>query len=58
MHIWVPHTALAEIDFQLDEAIGYLSIGDCDGALPNIEVLLGLSKNIPDSYTLSIGNIF
>ena len=58
MHIWVPHTALAEIDCQLDEAIGYLYIGDCDGALPNIEVLLGLSENVPSSYTLTIGNIF
>ena len=58
MHIWVPHTPLAEIDYQLDEAIGYLYIQDYAGAMPNIEVLLGLSENIPDSYTLSLGNIF
>ena len=58
MHIWVPHTPLAEIDYQLDEAIGYLYTHDYAGAMPNIEVLLGLSENIPDSYTLSLGNIF
>ena len=58
MHIWVPHTPLAEIDYQLDEAIGYLYVQDYEGAMPNIEVLLGLSENIPDSYTLSLGNIF
>ena len=58
MHIWVPHTPLAEIDYQLDEAIGHLYIQDYEGAMPNIEVLLGLSENIPDSYSLSLGNIF
>ena len=58
MHVWVPHTALAEIDYQLDEAIGYLYTDDCEGALPNIEVLLGLSENVPSSYTVTIGNIF
>ena len=58
MHIWVPHTPLAEIDYQLDEAIGYLYCKDYAGALPKIEVILGLSENIPSSYTLTLGNIF
>ena len=58
MHIWVPHTTLAEIDYQLDEAIGYLYTQDYEGALPKIEVILGLSENIPSGYTLSLGNIF
>lgn len=58
MHIWVPHTPLAEIDYQLDEAIGYLYTQDYAGALPKIEVILGLSENIPSSYTLTLGNIF
>lgn len=57
MHIWVPHTPLAEIDYQLDEAIGYLYTEDYESALPKIEVLLGLAENIPESYTLSLGNI-
>ena len=58
MHVWVPHTPLAEIDYQLDEAIGHMYIQDYAGAMPNIEILLGLSENIPDSYTLTLGNIF
>ena len=58
MHIWVPHSALSEIDYQLDEAIGYLYVREYSTALPKIEVLLGLSENIPNSYTLSLGNIF
>ena len=58
MHIWVPHTPLAEIDYQLDEAIGYLYVNDYEGALPKIEVILGLSENVPNGYTLTLGNIF
>lgn len=58
MHIWVPHTALSEIDYQLDEAIGFLYVRDYAAALPKIEVILGLSENVPNSYTLSLGNIF
>ena len=57
MHVWVPHSALSEIDYQLDEAIGYLYTHDYVTALPKIEVILGLSENVPYSYTLRLGNI-
>jgi hypothetical protein len=58
LHVWVPHTALAEIDYQLDEAIGFLYVQDYEAALPKIEVILGLSENVPHGYTLHLGNIF
>lgn len=58
MHIWVPHTSLSEIDYQLDEAIGFLYVQDYTAALPKIEVILGLSENVPYGYTLHLGNIF
>ena len=58
MHIWIPHTVLYEIDYQLDEAIGCIYTQDLEGALPKIEVLLGLSENVPKGYTLTLGNIF
>ena len=58
MHIWVPHTALAEIDYQLDEAIGFLYTEQYENALPKIEVILGLSENVPHGYTFRLGNIF
>ena len=58
LHIWVPHTALAEIDYQLDEAIGFLYVQDYEAALPKIEVILGLSENVPYGYMLKLGNIF
>ncbi len=58
MHIWIPHTALQEIDYQLDEAIGFLYVEEYTDALPKIEVLIGLSENVPMGYTFHLGNIF
>ena len=58
MHIWIPHTVLQEIDYQLDEAIGFLYVEEYKDALPKIEVLIGLSENVPRGYTFHIGNIF
>lgn len=58
LHVWVPHNALAEIDYQLDEAIGFLYVEDYAAAMPKIEVILGLSENVPLGYTLRWGNIF
>ena len=58
LHVWVPHSSLAEIDYQLDEAIGCLYTQDYQSALPVIEVILGLSENVPYGYTLKLGNIF
>lgn len=58
LHFWLPHSALQEIDFQLNEAIGFLSLDDNEGALPKIEVLIGLTDAIPHSYNFDVKNIF
>ena len=58
MHVWVAHNSLQEFDYQLDEAIGFLFVGQYNDALPKIEVLLGLSENVPHGYALSFGNVF
>lgn len=57
MHVWIPHSPLQEIDYQIDEAIGYIYVQEYSSALPKIEVLIGLSENLPKSYTFHIGNI-
>lgn len=57
MHVWIPHSPLQEIDYQIDEAIGYIYVKEYSSALPKIEVLIGLSENLPKSYTFHIGNI-
>ena len=57
LHIWLPHTAIQEIDYQLYEAVGYLYVRDYDSAMPKIEILIGMCKNIPQSYRFSLENI-
>ena len=58
LHVCLPHTALQEVDYQLDEAVGCLYVKDYDSALPKVEVLLGLSESIPHSYSFNLQNIF
>ena len=57
LHIWLPHTAILEVDYQLYEAVGCLYVEDYDSALPKIEILLGMCENIPQSYRFSWENI-
>ena len=58
LHVWLPHTVLQEIDFQMNEAVGFIYQDDYEGALPKIKVLIGLAEDIPRAYTLDLGNIF
>ena len=58
LHIWVPHNALQEINLQLDESIGYIYLQEYQNALPKLEVLIGLSESVPQSYTFGLQNIF
>jgi len=58
LHIWLPHTSILEIDYQLYEAVGYLYVRDYKSALPKIEILRGMCKNIPQSYRFSLENVF
>ncbi len=58
LHIWLPHTMLQEVDYHLDEAIGYLYNDDFSNALAQLEVAIELSEEIPRSYSLKPANIF
>ena len=58
LHVWVPHTSIENVDYQLNEAIGYLYEEKFDDALPKIEVLIEMTKKIPDSYAFRFENVF
>ncbi len=58
LHVWLPHTMLQEVDYHLDEAIGYLYNDDYANALAQLEVAVELSEEIPRSYALILQNIF
>lgn len=58
LHVWLPHTAIDTIDYQLSEALGYLYEGRFTDALPKIEVLIDMSEHIPETFKLLPENIF
>ena len=58
LHVWLPHTAIDTVDYQLSEALGYLYEGRFTDALPKIEVLIDMSENIPKTFKLLPENIF
>ena len=58
LHVWLPHTMLQEVDYHLDEAIGYLYNDDYANALAQLEVARELSLEIPRCYSIGLQNIF
>ena len=58
LHIWIPHTAIIEVNYQLDEAVGFLSSSDYNNVLPKLEVLLCICEDVPRSYSFGMENIF
>ncbi len=58
LHFWIPHTVIENVDYQLNEMLGYLYEYDYQDALPKIEILLEITKYLPKTYTLSAENIF
>lgn len=58
LHIWMPHTVLQEIDYQLNETMGYLYLQDYANTLPKISLLIGITESVPVSYTFRLGNVF
>ena len=57
LYFWLSHTVIENIDYQLNEALGYLYEGGYQDALPKLEILIKTSEYIPDSYSLNWENI-
>lgn len=58
LHIWLPHTAIENVDYHLNEALGYLYQDNYEDALPKLEVIIDMSENILRSIALLPENIF
>ena len=58
LQIFLPHTALLEIDYQLGEAVGYLYTQEYENIIPKLQILIAMSENIPKAYTFGPENIF
>lgn len=57
LHIWVSHTSIENVDYQLNEALGYLYEKKFDDALPKIEVLIEITNRIPLIYSVRPENV-
>ena len=58
LQVLLPHNDISYVDYWLSEACGLLYNGEFELALGKIEVLKEISKNLPDSYRISLENIF
>lgn len=58
LHVFIPHNDISYVDYWLCEACGLIYNGHYDLALGKIEVLLEITKNLPDAYTVKLENVF
>ena len=58
LHIWLPHTAIENVDYHLNEALGYLYQENYEDALPKLEVLIDMTENIIRTIAVLPENVF
>lgn len=58
LHAVIPHTEIKEVDLWLAEAVTLVEDKEWPDAISKIEVLIELSEQIPQTFTLSFQNIF
>ena len=58
LQIFIPHNDISYVDYWLSEACALIYNGEYDLALGKIEVLLEITKNLPDAYTVKLENVF
>ncbi|MGN0803944.1 MAG: DUF4363 family protein [Candidatus Coproplasma sp.] len=58
LHIFIPHNDISYVDYWLSEACSLIYNGEYVLALGKIEVLLEITKNLPDAYSVKLENVF
>lgn len=58
LHSFVPHNELREIGGLFAESIAYLDLGKKSFAIPKLKKLHQIVKNIPESFSPKLENIF
>lgn len=58
LHIFIPHNDISYVDYWLSEACALIYRDEFDLALGKIEVLLEITKNLPDAYNVKLENVF
>ena len=58
LQVLLPHNDISYVDYWISEACGLLYNEEYELALGKIEVLKEITKNLPNSYNISLENIF
>ena len=58
LQIFIPHNDISYVDYWLSEACALIYNEKYELALGKIEVLLEITKNLPDAYTVKLENVF
>lgn len=58
LHIFLPHNDISYIDYWLTEACGLIYNKNYELALGKLEVLKEIARSLPDSYSITLENVF
>ena len=58
LQIFIPHNDISYVDYWLSEACALIYNKEYELALGKIEVLLEITKNLPDAYSVKLENVF
>ena len=58
LNIWIPHSDIARIDDYMSETVKLIAEEEYVLALAKLEILIHLTKCLPDTYKPGIENIF
>ena len=58
LHVWIPHNDITRIDDYLSETVRLIAEKDYPLALAKLEIVLHLTKCLPDTYKPAVENIF
>lgn len=57
LHVFIPHNDISYVDYWLSEACALIYKNEYTLALGKLEVLLEITANLPDAYTLKLENV-
>lgn len=58
LHVWIPHNDISRMDDYMSETVRLIAEEEYDLALAKIEIMLHLTKCLPDTYKPAVENIF
>lgn len=58
LHVWIPHNDISRVDDYMSETVRLIAEKDYGLALSKLEILIHLTKCLPDTYKPALENIF